>query len=168
MSKNKLLIVGCGDIGARVAQGHNTVQIRGLARSDESARRLRTRGITPVCGDLDQRTSLNRLSGLAPWVLHLGPPPGDGDGDPRTRRLIAALAKGGSLPRRLVYISTSGVYGDCNGERVAETRPSGGKQSSRPAPGGCRTPVAPICCASWHPAKHPAGARHLRPRPPAA
>ena len=124
MSKNKLLIVGCGDIGARVAQGHSPVQIRGLARSDESARRLRTRGITPVCGDLDQRTSLNRLSGLAPWVLHLGPPPGDGDGDPRTRRLIAALAKGGSLPRRLVYISTSGVYGDCNGERVAETRPS--------------------------------------------
>ncbi len=124
MSKNKLLIVGCGDIGARVAQGHNTVQIRGLARSDESAQRLRTRGITPVCGDLDQRTSLNRLSGLAPWVLHLAPPPGDSDGDPRTRRLIAALAKGGSLPRRLVYISTSGVYGDCNGERVAETRAS--------------------------------------------
>ena len=77
-----------------------------------------------MCGDLDQRTSLNRLSGLAPWVLHLAPPPGDGGGDPRTRRLIAALAKGGSLPRRLVYISTSGVYGDCNGERVAETRPS--------------------------------------------
>jgi nucleoside-diphosphate-sugar epimerase len=123
MNKNKLLIVGCGDVGMRVAQRHNRVQIRGLARSDESARRLRTQGITPVAGDLDRRTSLNRLPGLAPWVLHLGPPPTDSDGDPRTRRLIAALAKGGSLPRRLVYISTSGVYGNCNGERVAETRP---------------------------------------------
>jgi nucleoside-diphosphate-sugar epimerase len=127
MDKNKLLIVGCGDIGMRVAQRHGPVQIRGLARSDESARRLRTRGITPVAGDLDQRASLNRLSGLAPWVLHLGPPPGDSEGDPRTRRLIAALAKGGSLPRRLVYISTSGVYGNCNGERVAETRPAAAK-----------------------------------------
>ncbi|HYP67143.1 MAG TPA: SDR family oxidoreductase [Thiobacillaceae bacterium] len=122
MKKNKLLIVGCGDIGMRVAQGHHPVQIRGLARSGESAQRLRSQGITPVVGDLDRRASLDRLSGLAPWVLHLGPPPGDSDGDPRTRRLVAALAKGGSLPRRLVYISTSGVYGNCDGERVAETR----------------------------------------------
>ncbi len=127
MNKNKLLIVGCGDIGMRVAKRHNAVQIRGLARSGESAQRLRTLGITPVAGNLDQRASLDRVAGLAPWVLHLGPPPGDSAGDPRTRRLIAALAKGGSLPRRLVYISTSGVYGNCNGERVAETRPPAAK-----------------------------------------
>ena len=123
MNKNKLLIVGCGDIGMRVAQGHHPVQIRALARSDDSAQRLRTHGITPVAGDLDRRASLERLSGLAPWVLHLAPPPGDFDGDLRTRRLIAALAKGGSLPRHLVYISTSGVYGNCKGERVVESRP---------------------------------------------
>jgi nucleoside-diphosphate-sugar epimerase len=127
MNKNKLLIVGCGDIGMRVAQRHNRVQIRGLARSSESAQRLRSHGITPVGGDLDRRASLKRLAGLAPWVLHLGPPPTDSDGDPRTRRLIAALAKGGSLPRRLVYISTSGMYGNCDGERVAETRPLAAK-----------------------------------------
>jgi nucleoside-diphosphate-sugar epimerase len=36
--------------------------------------------------------------------------------------LIAALAKGKSLPQRLVYISTSGVYGDCDGALVDETR----------------------------------------------
>lgn len=127
MNKNRLLIVGCGDIGARVAKGHNAVQIRGLARSNVSNRRLRSNGITPVAGDLDRHTSLDRLSGLAPWVLHLGPPPGDSVGDPRTRRLIAALAKGGSLPRRLVYISTSGVYGNCHGDRVVETRPPAAK-----------------------------------------
>ncbi len=123
MNKNKLLIVGCGDIGVRVAQRCNAVQVRGLARSSESAQRLRTQGITPVSGDLDGRARLDRLSGLAPWILHLGPPPGDTSDDPRTRRLIAALAKGGSLPRRMVYISTSGVYGNCNGERVVESRP---------------------------------------------
>jgi nucleoside-diphosphate-sugar epimerase len=42
--------------------------------------------------------------------------------DARTRRLLSALAKGKSLPQRLVYISTSGVYGDCAGERIDETR----------------------------------------------
>ena len=31
-----------------------------------------------------------------------------------------ALAKGKSLPRQLVCISTSGVYGDCEGDRVAD------------------------------------------------
>jgi nucleoside-diphosphate-sugar epimerase len=127
MNKNRLLIVGCGDIGIRVARRRNPVQIRGLARSSTSAQRLRSQGIVPIAGDLDRRASLNRLSGLAPWVLHLGPPPNDSEGDPRTRRLIAALAKGGSLPRRLVYISTSGVYGHCEGERVVETRPLAAK-----------------------------------------
>ena len=39
----------------------------------------------------------------------------DGSDDPRTRNLIAALQRGKSLPRRIVYISTTGVYGDCGG-----------------------------------------------------
>jgi nucleoside-diphosphate-sugar epimerase len=124
MKKQKLLIVGCGDVGKRLARRQKQVKVRGLARTAESADRLRSRGIMPVAGDLDRRTSLGRIAALSPWVLHLGPPPGDSAGDPRTRRLIAALAKGGSLPRRMVYISTSGVYGNCDGERVFETRPA--------------------------------------------
>lgn len=129
MKKQKLLIVGCGDIGARLARQHGQFRVCGLARSAESAARLRSQGITPVAGDLDRRTSLDRIANLSPWVLHLGPPPGDSEGDPRTRRLIAALAKGGSLPRRMVYISTSGVYGNCNGERVFETRPTAARNA---------------------------------------
>jgi nucleoside-diphosphate-sugar epimerase len=123
MKKHKILIVGCGDIGMRIARQQTNMRVLGLARSVESANRLRSHGIMPVAGDLDQFAGLGRIAGLSPWVLHLGPPPGNAAGDPRTRRLIAALAKGGSLPRRMVYISTSGVYGNCNGERVFETRP---------------------------------------------
>lgn len=78
----------------------------------------------PIFADLDQRATLDRIAGLSPWVVHLAPPPGDREGDPRTRNLLAALMKRGSLPRRLVYISTSGVYGNCNGERVFEHRPT--------------------------------------------
>jgi nucleoside-diphosphate-sugar epimerase len=78
-------------------------------------------GVTQIVGDLDHNPGLRRLAGLADAVLHSAPPPDHGNSDPRTRRLIAALRRG-SLPRRLVYISTSGVYGDCAGAHVAETR----------------------------------------------
>ena len=83
---------------------------------------LRSHGLVTVAGDLDVPESLERLSGLAHEVVHLAPPPATGDRDTRTANLIRALAKGARLPQRLVYISTSGVYGDCHGEWVTETR----------------------------------------------
>jgi nucleoside-diphosphate-sugar epimerase len=124
MKKHSVLIAGMGDIGRRLTAAHPMLRVLGIARSDESAAHARKEGATPVAADLDRRASMARLAGLSSWVLHLAPPPGDSEGDPRTRHLIAALARRGSLPRRLVYISTSGVYGNCNGERVFEHRPT--------------------------------------------
>lgn len=129
MKKHSLLVAGMGDIGRRLATQHPLVRMLGMARSAESTMQIRDTGAIPVMSDLDQRKSLARLAGLSPWVLHLAPPPGDSEGDPRTRRLLAALARRGSLPRRLVYISTSGVYGNCNGERVFEHRPTAAKNA---------------------------------------
>lgn len=80
-------------------------------------------GARPVIADLDQPFSLKRLAGLADIVLHFAPPNECGLVDTRMRRLIATLCQGQSLPQRLIYISTSGVYGDCAGERIDETRP---------------------------------------------
>jgi len=79
-------------------------------------------GITQIEGDLDQPDTLARLAGISDAVIHSAPPPPQGTGDTRTRNLIAVLQRGKSLPRQLVYISTSGVYGDCGGARVSETR----------------------------------------------
>lgn len=79
-------------------------------------------GVTPIRGDLDRPNTLQRLAGLADLVLHLAPPPEHGKLDTRTRHLIAALQRGKILPRRIVYISTSGVYGDCGGAWISETR----------------------------------------------
>lgn len=84
--------------------------------------RWRAAGAVPIAGDLDDRASLDRLAGLADCVLHLAPPPDRGSRDTRTRHLLAALGRGKSLPQRLIYISTSGVYGDCGGAFVDETR----------------------------------------------
>lgn len=72
--------------------------------------------------DLDDRRSLRRIAALARWVWHFAPPPNTGAADPRSRALVDVLAGAGRV-RRLCYISTSGVYGDCAGARVPETRP---------------------------------------------
>ena len=119
-----ILIIGCGDVGLRCARllapRH---RLYALARTPQSAQRLREAGITPIPGDLDDHASLARLAGVADWVLHFAPPPAHGAHDTRTRKLLPILGKGRILPRRLVYISTSGVYGDCAGALIDETRP---------------------------------------------
>ncbi|MEP6790856.1 MAG: NAD-dependent epimerase/dehydratase family protein [Ramlibacter sp.] len=124
--RERVLIVGCGDVGLRVARAlQGRVRLLALTSSGTRTEELRNRGITPLLGNLDQPAALARLAGLATRVVHLAPPPGDGHAqwwrDPRTAALLAALRRR-SPPSSLVYGSTSGVYGDCKGERVAETR----------------------------------------------
>lgn len=117
-----LLIVGCGDIGMRVAaclRGHWRI----LALTSHVTRLplLRAKGIVPLVGDLDDPATLSRLAGLADAVLHLAPPRGEGDTDTRTAALVRALLRQQRV-RCIVYGSTSGVYGDCGGARFDETR----------------------------------------------
>lgn len=118
-----ILIIGCGDIGLRCARllaPHH--RLYALARTPQSVQRLREAGIIPVPGDLDDRASLARLPGLAEWVLYFAPPPAHGAHDTRMLKFLSILGKSRILPRRLVYISTSGVYGDCAGALIDETR----------------------------------------------
>ncbi len=120
--RERVLIVGCGDVGLRAAQILRA-RVRLLALTSSVARtsELRARGITPLQGNLDAPDELRRLAGLATRVLYLAPPSGASEGDPRTLALVRALRRRG-LPSSLVYGSTSGVYGDCQGEVVVETR----------------------------------------------
>lgn len=121
----RLLIIGCGDVALRmVPLLRGRYRTYALSREPQRFATLRALGITPIRGDLDEPQTLNSIAGLAHDVVHFAPPPGRGAHDTRTAHLIAALAKGKSLPQQLVYISTSGVYGDCNGELVSETHPA--------------------------------------------
>ena len=123
--RTRVLIVGCGDVGLRVAQAlPPRVRVIALTSSAERKAQLRARGITPLTGDLDQPDTLRRLAGLGQRVIHLAPPPGQGWGDPRTLALTRALRRR-SKPVAVVYGSTSGVYGDCQGALVDETRAPG-------------------------------------------
>jgi len=120
----QVLIVGSGDVARRIIPWlARRFLVRALVRRPEERDALRALGATPIVADLDRPASLARLAGIADYVLHCAPPPGEGQDDPRTRRLLAALMQRASLPRRLVYISTTGVYGDCAGAWLDETRP---------------------------------------------
>ncbi len=117
----RLLIIGCGDIAHRtIPLLRSNYRIYAVVRSSAQHEALRARHVIPVSGDLDNRTSLARIAGLADVVLHLAPPQNEGTRDVRTRHLLAALSQG-PLPKRFIYISTSGVYGDCGGAWVSET-----------------------------------------------
>lgn len=117
-----LLIVGCGDVGLRVARLMACRwHVLALTSNRERLSDLRCAGIVPLVGDLDQPSTLARLAGLADAVLHLAPPEAQGAIDSRTRHLVSALSRQARV-KRLVYASTSGVYGDAGGARFDETR----------------------------------------------
>lgn len=123
LRRPRLLVIGCGDVGQRVVRLlGGRWRVRALTSQPTSAAALRDLGLTPLTGNLDQPASLRRLAALAPRVLHLAPPPGQGDADPRTQALLRALARGRQA-QRLVYGSTTGVYGDAGGALFDETRP---------------------------------------------
>ncbi|HUJ86539.1 MAG TPA: NAD-dependent epimerase/dehydratase family protein [Burkholderiales bacterium] len=104
----RLLIAGFGDVARRlVAQLPDRTEVRPLSRRSGF--------------DLDRPETLAGIEGWADALLHCAPPPGTGDGDPRSANLLAILERG-ILPGRFVYVSTSGVYGDCGGALVDEAR----------------------------------------------
>ncbi len=122
----RLLIVGCGDVGLRlIPLVRGRYRVYALTRNAAQCALLRALGVTPVMGDLDKPQTLSAIAGIAHDVVHFAPPPSQGVVDTRTAHLIAAFGKAkSSLPQHFVYISTSGVYGDCGGDVVAETRPA--------------------------------------------
>lgn len=125
MRKKQTLIVGAGNVGMRIVPLlQHRASLSVLTRRTAHRQQLRKLGVTPIIGDLDRPQSLRGLSQVA-WdaVIHLAPPPAHGRHDTRTRHLLRAI-----LPKRRritwVYISTSGVYGDCGGAVVTECRPT--------------------------------------------
>lgn len=120
LKRPRLLILGCGDVGLRLLPllgAH--FRVFAVTSNPERRAQLRAAGAIPIVADLDDRASMARLSGLARLIVHLAPPQAEGALDRRTRNVSAILPE----RARLVYVSTSGVYGDCGGALIAETRP---------------------------------------------
>jgi nucleoside-diphosphate-sugar epimerase len=118
--KPRLLVVGCGDVGMRLLPlVRERFRVFAVTSQPERAAELRAAGAVPVVADLDRPDSLTRLAGLAQRVVHLAPPPPEGALDLRTRNLTAILPEGA----KVVYVSTTGVYGDRGGAATPETTP---------------------------------------------
>lgn len=117
----RLLIVGSGNIAMRtIPLLIGRYRVFALVRNAARCEGLRALGAIPLLGDLDDRASLARIAGLGDTVLHFAPPRSTGTRDIRTANLLSALSLG-TLPKRLVYVSTSDVYGDCGGAWINET-----------------------------------------------
>ncbi|KQQ86913.1 NAD(P)-dependent oxidoreductase [Massilia sp. Leaf139] len=118
-ARPRLLLIGCGDVGMRLLPFLCArFRVFAVTRDPERIAALRALGAVPLLADLDQPASLARLRGLASLAVHLAPPRPEGALDARTRNLTRVLTAG----THLVYVSTSGVYGDCGGALIDETR----------------------------------------------
>lgn len=123
-------MVGCGYTGRRLWSLCRTRErdFVGTASSDDSLARLRARGIPAVLLDLDRpgaRLAPEHCRGRV--LVYMAPPPDTPGTDPRLRAFLAGLP---ALPQALVYLSTTGVYGDTGGGLVDE--------ETTPAPGSAR------------------------------
>ena len=118
-----MLIVGCGDVGRKIASAaHADLQpVSCLVRSAASAAALQARGLHAIAVDLDHEGPPLDDDRDQAEIYYFAPPPPTGDSDPRMQRFLHALPSG--RRHRIVYISTSGVYGNCAGAWVDETRP---------------------------------------------
>jgi nucleoside-diphosphate-sugar epimerase len=123
---SSILVAGCGYVGRRlVGRLHRKGErnIHALVSRETSAAKLEGDVDRVIVLDLDRSIPPDIVPPDVAQLYYFIPPPSEGVHDPRLPRLLAWLEKGG-LPRRILLISTSGVYGDCNGEIVAETRPT--------------------------------------------
>jgi len=116
-----VLIIGYGDIGRRVAIlcRQRGWQVNALTRQAVTATHMSSHGLIGHVGDLDQPQKFPVLPTAASLVFYFAPPPPHGEDDPRLSAFLGAIPAT-AAPRKIIYISTSGVYGDRQGEWVTE------------------------------------------------
>ena len=107
------LVIGAGYTGRRVLDLLPVDSVAGLSRSAiDTDRPVKT-------FDLDSASMLPIELPARYAVIYTVPPKGDAP-DERLRRFLSMLTP---APARFIYISTTGVYGDCGGETVTEATP---------------------------------------------
>jgi nucleoside-diphosphate-sugar epimerase len=119
-----IVIIGCGYTGLRLGVRWLALgaSVAGTAMRAASLDEMAVAGIAPIALNLDDATDdESRVAALdlaGRIVYYSVPPPATGSGD---ERLARCLARAAGRPQRIVYLSTTGVYGDHGGGRVDET-----------------------------------------------
>ena len=119
-------IIGCGDIGRRVAKQISVLyqnqlfSTSALVRTTESEVSCQKAAMDTLRYDLDKAKPLDVTAFKNADIYYFAPPPKTGPDDPRLQKFLTQL---GDAPNKVVLISTTGVYGDCGGKWIDESRP---------------------------------------------
>jgi len=121
---NNVLICGYGQIGSRVGQLWLALEasVVAMCRSDPSQKNQAHAGsqFTWITHDLDN-SALNQDLSPTDILYYFAPPPKDGVVDTRLAIFLTQLSQQSLTNlKKLVLISTSAVYGNCNGNWVTE------------------------------------------------
>jgi len=126
--KHNIKIIGCGYIGKKIAGILKAKNISAtcFVNRDESISRCVTEGLSATKFDLDKKVSDLKKTTIASFensvMVYLVPPPSKGEVDSRMQNFITMLSALSHPPKKILLISTTGVYGNCNGEWIDEQR----------------------------------------------
>lgn len=117
-------IIGCGNIGrrlfTRISYLYQQPGTSAIIRSKASYTLCHKLGMNTLLHNLDRPQALDKTKFQGAEVYYLAPPPKNGITDDRIHRFLQQIE---DAPRKIVLISTTGVYGNCNGEWIDESRP---------------------------------------------
>ncbi len=112
-------IVGCGYVGFQVAEKllAQRQSVAALTHSQHNQNELRAAQIQTYFGDLDY--ALEELPTKVDILFYFAPPPTQGICDTRMQHFLTRFQ---ARPKKAILISTTGVYGDCQGAWIDETQ----------------------------------------------
>ena len=118
------LIIGCGDIGFRVAREliQQKHQVQATIHFEEGTKVPQSAGIKTIIANFDYQEDVPELPLQGKKLFYFMSPQGGGSSDYRMLNFCRKLSAD-NYPAKVVYISTSGVYGDCGDDLVTEETP---------------------------------------------
>ena len=121
MTSVPITIIGCGFVGKCLARQllNKNIPVSAYVSSDSSQAECQKQNIPCKKVDLDKSLADIDLNGQT--VIYLVPPPRSGQIDSRISSFLKAIEQ--HRPEKFILLSTTGVYGDCNGEWIDESRP---------------------------------------------
>jgi nucleoside-diphosphate-sugar epimerase len=120
--------LGCGYLGSRVARSWKSQgdSVYAVTRSQNNAQRMKQKGITPIIADITEPDSVKRLPQADTILFSVGMDREKYDSVfsvyvDGLKNVLSGISK---APAQLIYISSTGVYGNFDGAWIDENSPT--------------------------------------------